>query len=140
MSRYGSAKKIQEHVVSQLDFISENEELLATRDKKRSPERIVKMHGADEIYEKEVNFTQHKFNAKAKRKDLKSANVKTLNEKVLEHHNKEARLTSAKQQQDVRVRPSSKFSLKERIYNYENGGTDFQSDMQPSSTTIGGRP
>lgn len=35
---------------------------------------------------------------KAKRKDLKSANVKNLNEKIMAHHNKETRITSAKQQ------------------------------------------
>ena len=52
--------------------------------------------GADEVYDREISINEYKINLKAKRKDLKSANVKNVNEKVLERHNKEARITSAK--------------------------------------------
>lgn len=91
-----------------------------------------------------MSINEYKIQLKAKRKDLKSANVKNVNEKVLGKHNKAARITSAKQQQDVRIRRTpSKLGIKERIYNYENhiGGHDIQSnhfgsqisDIRPSS-------
>lgn len=65
---------------------------------RRSAERIRKNLGADEVYDRELSFTQYKINLKAKRKDLKSANVKNFNERVLAQHNKDVRITSAKQQ------------------------------------------
>lgn len=64
--------------------------------KRGSQERISKRLGADEVFDREISVSEYKTNLKAKRKDLKSANVKNLNEKVLENHNKEARITSAK--------------------------------------------
>lgn len=50
--------------------------------RKKSPEKILKNNGADIVYERDSN-TINKINMRAKRKDLKSANVKTYNERVL---------------------------------------------------------
>ena len=82
---------------SQLDEIQEDQGSFEFPGNRRSAERILKKLGADEVYDREISYTQHKINMKAKRKDLKSANVKNLNEKVLAQHNKEVRITSAKQ-------------------------------------------
>ena len=136
LSRYGSAKKMPEQAASPLDFISEHEELAGREARRRSPEKIVSLPGAEAVFDREVNMAQHKLDLKAKRKDLRSANVKTLNEKVLAHHNKEVRLTSAKQQQDVRVRPASKLTLKGRVFNYGDNA-DLHSDLHPSSIALG---
>jgi hypothetical protein len=64
-----------------LDFVSGNDEFQAAYAERRSP--IRKLPGADEVFDKDVNIALNKFDLKAKRKDLKSANVKNLNERVL---------------------------------------------------------
>lgn len=64
--------------------------------KRKSQERILKNLGADEVYDREISYDQYKINLKAKRKDLKSANVKNLNDNVLAKHNNNVRITSAK--------------------------------------------
>jgi len=46
--------------------------------KKKSPERILRNLGAEQIYDREITVAQHKINVRAKRKDLKSANVKAV--------------------------------------------------------------
>lgn len=100
--------------------------------KRGSQERISKKLGAEEVFDREISIQEYKINLKARRKDLKSANVKNVNDRVLEKHNKQARITSAKQQQDVRIRRTpSKMGLKERIFNYEShlGGIDFQTNQ-----------
>lgn len=48
------------------------------------------------MFDREISMNEYKIHLKAKRKDLKSANVKNLNDRVLEKHNKEVRITSAK--------------------------------------------
>ena len=68
---------------SQLDEIQEDQGSFEMPGNRRSAERILKKLGADEVYDREMSYTQYKINLKAKRKDLKSANVKNLNEKVL---------------------------------------------------------
>eukprot|EP00347_Sterkiella_histriomuscorum_P018925 403343640 len=145
LSRYGSQKKLQnDPLISQLDEIQEDEASIEVHGFRKSQERIKKNLGADEVYDRELSVLEYKINLKAKRKDLRSANIKSVNEKVLERHSKEARITSAKQQQDVRIRKTpSKLGIQERIFNYENhiGGHDFQpnhfgsqiSDIRPSS-------
>ncbi|CDW71484.1 UNKNOWN [Stylonychia lemnae] len=137
LSRIGSGKKLnsQEIMQSQLDEIQEDQGSFDMPGNRRSAERIMKNYGADEVYDRELSYTQYKINMKAKRKDLKSANVKNLNERVLAQHNKDVRITSAKQQQDVRIRRTpSKLGVKERIFNYESniGGIDFSSNIYGS--------
>ena len=118
LSRYGSAKKIPERpAASQLGFISEHEELVGREPQRMSPERIVARPGAEAVFDQDTLFAERKLELRAKRKDLRSANVKAVNEKVFAHHSKAVRLASAKQQQDVRVRP--RLGPKARVFNYD---------------------
>ena len=52
-----------------------------------------------------------------RRKDLKSANVKRVNEEMQKKHNQAVRVASAKNQQDVRVRKVS--NIREKVVNYK---------------------
>ena len=62
----------------QLENVDEDEE--SKEQRKGSAERIVKGVGAEAVYEREITLTQYQINIRSKRKDLKSANVKNLNQ------------------------------------------------------------
>ena len=97
--------------------------------------------GSEEIFEKELAFTQHKLMMRAKRKDLKSATARRAYDTVISKHN--SRVTSAKNK-DVRIKKNlSKQNLRDRVFNYENyagipevrgvggGGAFFSNLMSP---------
>jgi hypothetical protein len=72
MVKYDSHKKLPMHdiIVSDVD---DDEVHYNTKSKKHSPERVTKLPGAGDIYDREITVNQHKLMMKAKRKDLKSA-------------------------------------------------------------------
>jgi hypothetical protein len=44
-------------LVSQLEFIKEDEESMDSYKRRKSPEKIYKNLGADEVYEREITYT-----------------------------------------------------------------------------------
>ena len=52
--------------------------------------------GAEDIFDKEINVKEYGALTRAKRRDLKSATAKNLYDNVIAKHNKDVRITSAK--------------------------------------------